>query len=184
MPEAHANVIILDACRNNPFAGTIAAHRGIGVSRGLTPMDHKELRSVIVFSTKPNSVAADGRRPQLAVHGRAAQAHERKRPRNPSDDLARPQGRSRRDMATSRSPGTIPRSSTTSTWPEATSTVPSAPPTPCPSDPGLRLRRRVGTPARPLPSTIWRADPQPVHGTVAARPGALRGPMGGGRNLP
>lgn len=59
LPEAHANVIILDACRNNPFAGTIAGHRGIGASRGLTPMDPKT-GSEIVFATKPNSVAADG----------------------------------------------------------------------------------------------------------------------------
>ena len=60
MADAGANVIILDACRNNPFADAIAAHRGIGVSRGLTPMDTRGRGSLIVFSTKPNSVAADG----------------------------------------------------------------------------------------------------------------------------
>jgi len=56
-----ANIIILDACRNNPFLDLIAAHRGVGVSRGLTPMDAKTVGSLIVFSTQPNSVAADGR---------------------------------------------------------------------------------------------------------------------------
>ena len=60
MVDARANVIILDACRNNPFAVAIAAHRGIGVSRGLTPVDTRGSGSLIVFSTKPNSVAADG----------------------------------------------------------------------------------------------------------------------------
>jgi len=60
MADARANVIILDACRNNPFVDAIAVHRGIGVSRGLTPMDTRGRGSLIVFSTKPNSVAADG----------------------------------------------------------------------------------------------------------------------------
>jgi uncharacterized protein len=60
MADARANIIILDACRNNPFADAIAAHRGIGASRGLTPMDTRGRGSLIVFSTKPNSVAADG----------------------------------------------------------------------------------------------------------------------------
>jgi hypothetical protein len=60
MADASANVIILDACRNNPFADAIAAHRGVGVSRGLTPMDARGRGSLIVFSTRPNSVAADG----------------------------------------------------------------------------------------------------------------------------
>jgi hypothetical protein len=60
MADASANVIILDACRNNPFADAIAADRGVGVSRGLTPMDARGRGSLIVFSTRPNSVAADG----------------------------------------------------------------------------------------------------------------------------
>jgi uncharacterized protein (TIGR02246 family) len=51
-------VIILDACRNNPFAE--AAHRGIGGARGLAPMTTRDLGSLIVYSTRPDGVAADG----------------------------------------------------------------------------------------------------------------------------
>ena len=40
LPEAHANVIILDAFATI-VAGTIAGHRGIGASRGLSPMDQR-----------------------------------------------------------------------------------------------------------------------------------------------
>ena len=53
MADAGANVIILDACRNNPFADAIAAHRAIGVSRGLTPMDAKGRGLLIEFLRDP-----------------------------------------------------------------------------------------------------------------------------------
>jgi uncharacterized protein len=55
-----ANIIILDACRNNPFIDKLA-HSGRGVtSRGLGKVDAMGVGSLIVFSTQPNNVAMDG----------------------------------------------------------------------------------------------------------------------------
>jgi uncharacterized caspase-like protein/TPR repeat protein len=55
-----ANIIILDACRDNPFADKLA-HSGRGlVSRGLGKTEATGVGSLIVFSTKPNSIAMDG----------------------------------------------------------------------------------------------------------------------------
>jgi hypothetical protein len=48
------NIIILDACRNNPFSSKFR-----GVSRGLAKMD-APAGSLIAYSTAPGSVAADG----------------------------------------------------------------------------------------------------------------------------
>ncbi|MGA8445319.1 MAG: caspase family protein [Roseiarcus sp.] len=56
---ASVRIIILDACRNNPFVD--ATHRGIGGSRGLSPMDTRAAGSLIIYSTQPNTVAADGK---------------------------------------------------------------------------------------------------------------------------
>jgi hypothetical protein len=54
------NIIILDACRNNPFADKLAqSGRSIG-GRGLVPMDAAGLGSLIVYSTQPNNTALDG----------------------------------------------------------------------------------------------------------------------------
>lgn len=54
-------VVILDACRNNPFAATMkriaGAERNIG--RGLTRIE-PEQGTVIVYSARPGQVAADG----------------------------------------------------------------------------------------------------------------------------
>jgi len=47
------NILILDACRNNPF-GTLGS-----ASAGLAPMD-APARTIIAFSTAPGQVAADG----------------------------------------------------------------------------------------------------------------------------
>ena len=55
-----ANIIILDACRNNPFVDKLA-HSGRGAtSRGLGKVDAMGVGSLIVFSTQPNNVAMDG----------------------------------------------------------------------------------------------------------------------------
>jgi tetratricopeptide (TPR) repeat protein len=55
-----ANIIILDACRNNPFADKLA-HGGRGVTtRGLGRIDASGEGSLIVYSTQPNNVALDG----------------------------------------------------------------------------------------------------------------------------
>jgi uncharacterized caspase-like protein len=48
------NIVILDACRNNPFARSFrSAQRGLAVTQGITG-------SLIAYATAPGSVAADG----------------------------------------------------------------------------------------------------------------------------
>jgi uncharacterized protein len=54
-----ANIIILDACRNNPFADKLARGRG-APSRGLGRIDATGEGSLIVYSTQPDNVALDG----------------------------------------------------------------------------------------------------------------------------
>jgi hypothetical protein len=55
-----ANIIILDACRNNPFVEKLA-HVGRGVAtRGLGRVEATGEGSLIVYSTQPNNVALDG----------------------------------------------------------------------------------------------------------------------------
>ena len=54
------NIIILDACRNNPFADKLArGGRGV-TTRGLGRVDASGEGSLIVYSTQPNNVALDG----------------------------------------------------------------------------------------------------------------------------
>ena len=54
------NIIILDACRNNPFAEALG-HGGRSVpGRGLGRLDAAGEGSLIVYSTQPNNVALDG----------------------------------------------------------------------------------------------------------------------------
>lgn len=55
------NVVILDACRNNPFAQRLArgATRGVRVGSGLADM-RGGLGTLIAFATEPNAVALDG----------------------------------------------------------------------------------------------------------------------------
>lgn len=55
-----ANIIVLDACRNNPFAKKLAGSgRAIG-ERGLGRVEATGVGSLIVFSTQPNNIALDG----------------------------------------------------------------------------------------------------------------------------
>jgi len=55
-----ANIIVLDACRNNPFAKKLAGSgRAIG-DRGLGRVEASGVGSLIVFATQPNNVALDG----------------------------------------------------------------------------------------------------------------------------
>jgi tetratricopeptide (TPR) repeat protein len=54
------NIIILDACRNNPFADRLAqSGRSIG-GRGLGRIEATGKGSLIVYSTQPNNTAQDG----------------------------------------------------------------------------------------------------------------------------
>jgi tetratricopeptide (TPR) repeat protein len=56
MSNSRMNIVILDACRNNPFP---AIHRGIGESQGLGEMK-KARGAFIAYATSPGSVASDG----------------------------------------------------------------------------------------------------------------------------
>ena len=53
--QSSVNIVILDACRNNPLADT-----GRGISRGLAEIKTKPIGSFISFSTAPGDVAQDG----------------------------------------------------------------------------------------------------------------------------
>jgi uncharacterized caspase-like protein len=53
---ARVKVMVLDACRNNPFERRL---RGVGQGRGLAPMQAAR-GSLMAFATAPGSVAADG----------------------------------------------------------------------------------------------------------------------------
>jgi len=54
--NSRMNIVILDACRNNPFP---AIHRGIGESQGLGELK-KARGAFIAYATSPGSVASDG----------------------------------------------------------------------------------------------------------------------------
>ncbi|QOZ34392.1 hypothetical protein XH92_24285 [Bradyrhizobium sp. CCBAU 53421] len=55
-----ANIIILDACRNNPFLEKLARGSRAAPTRGLGRVDATGQGSLIVYSTQPNNVALDG----------------------------------------------------------------------------------------------------------------------------
>ncbi len=55
-----ANIIVLDACRNNPFLDKLARGSRAAPSRGLGRVDASGQGSLIVYSTQPNNVALDG----------------------------------------------------------------------------------------------------------------------------
>ena len=55
-----ANIIILDACRNNPFVDKLAKTGRGGGERGLGRIEASGVGSLVVFSTQPNNVALDG----------------------------------------------------------------------------------------------------------------------------
>jgi hypothetical protein len=61
---SRTNIIILDACRNNPFAQTFASRYGAGrsvaVLPGLAGYSSLGAGTLIAFSTAPGAIAADG----------------------------------------------------------------------------------------------------------------------------
>jgi hypothetical protein len=58
--EERTNIIILDACRDNPFAKQLARRaRNIGLGSGLAPME-RGIGTLIAFATQPDNVALDG----------------------------------------------------------------------------------------------------------------------------
>jgi uncharacterized caspase-like protein len=59
---AGVKLLVLDACRDNPFANSVAdnkSSRGIGATRGLAKIERSQ-GMLIAYSTQSNSVAADG----------------------------------------------------------------------------------------------------------------------------
>ena len=58
--KGRVNIIILDACRNNPFIEKLARGGRGAPSRGLGRIDATGEGSLIVYATQPNNVAFDG----------------------------------------------------------------------------------------------------------------------------
>ena len=58
--RGRVNIIILDACRNNPFVDALARGGRGAPSRGLGRIDATGEGSLIVYATQPNNVAFDG----------------------------------------------------------------------------------------------------------------------------
>ena len=61
--DDRVNIVILDACRDNPFAAVLARQktRALVVERGLTPIDGDIARgTLIAFASDPKSTALDG----------------------------------------------------------------------------------------------------------------------------
>lgn len=54
--KSRANIVMLDACRNNPISGKFRS----GASRGLAAPSSTPKGTVIVYATDPGNVAADG----------------------------------------------------------------------------------------------------------------------------
>ena len=54
--DPRVNIIMLDACRDNPFAQSMSR----SLARGLAPMETRSVGSLIVYSTQPGAVADDG----------------------------------------------------------------------------------------------------------------------------
>ena len=76
MEEARTalNIVVLDACRNNPFA---AAGRSVGGSRGLTRMDAPAGSFFLAYSAGPGQVAEDGEGANSVYTGALAAAMRR-----------------------------------------------------------------------------------------------------------
>lgn len=54
--DPRVNIIMLDACRDNPFAQSMSR----SLSRGLAPMETRAVGTLIVYSTQPGATADDG----------------------------------------------------------------------------------------------------------------------------
>ena len=54
--KSRVNIVMLDACRNNPISGKFRS----GASRGLAPPSTMPKGTVVVYATDPGNVAADG----------------------------------------------------------------------------------------------------------------------------
>lgn len=60
--DERVNIVILDACRDNPFASQLAA-RSRSVTRGLQPIETQSASGILIaFATDPRATALDGER--------------------------------------------------------------------------------------------------------------------------
>lgn len=58
--DERVNIVILDACRDNPFAAQLAA-KSRAVTRGLTPIETQTASGILIaFATDPRATALDG----------------------------------------------------------------------------------------------------------------------------
>jgi uncharacterized caspase-like protein len=76
--DDRVNIVILDACRDNPFAAELAKHktRALVVERGLTRIDGDLARgTLIAFASDPKSTALDGPTGQHSPFTQAFLAH-------------------------------------------------------------------------------------------------------------
>ena len=81
-PAKTLRLVILDACRDNPFARTMkrtVASRAIG--QGLAKVEPTSPNVLIAYSAKAGSTAADGRRQEQPVHGGAVAPPDKARAR-------------------------------------------------------------------------------------------------------
>ncbi|MBQ3923830.1 MAG: caspase family protein, partial [Spirochaetales bacterium] len=53
--KGESNIVILDACRNNPYKNSRGSQK-----RGLVPLSHKPQNSIIVYAAEAGSAARDG----------------------------------------------------------------------------------------------------------------------------
>ena len=63
MEQAKTKIVVLDACRNNPFASTLArsmGSRGVSENLGLAISVPSGVGTFIAYSTQPGNVASDG----------------------------------------------------------------------------------------------------------------------------
>ena len=63
MEQAKTKIVVLDACRNNPFASTLARSmgtRGVSENLGLAISVPSGVGTFIAYSTQPGNVASDG----------------------------------------------------------------------------------------------------------------------------
>ncbi len=71
LESAKVKLVFLDACRNNPFARSLALSvgtRAVGENSGLAMTTAPDLGSFIAFATQPGQVASDGEGAQFAFH--------------------------------------------------------------------------------------------------------------------
>lgn len=83
-PAKQLRLVILDACRDNPFGKTMKrtiASRGVG--RGLAQVEPTSSNTLIAYSAKAGFTAQDGDGANSPLYGGAVEASDEARPRRP-----------------------------------------------------------------------------------------------------